>query len=296
MVVPGLLWLAVFAGVPLGFLATVSLWKHSLFGITTEVSLDAYRIIANEPVYARVLWQTLRVALVTTLISLVISYPLAMFRAQRAPPKPRRCSLPALTSYGAHLRVAPMPGRSSVVNSRCRGRHRQAVEWLSQRHGAWASCASTRSTTPPDLHVARPAGSGCRGGERPRRQAPAGVPPRGAAAHHAGGLVGLHHGVPALLRRLRHAAAPRRHVGPHARQRDRRAVPADQQLAPRRGAVADLGAGGDRAPLRRRPAALACSSSLWASADEDAVALGGYAAVFYAFLYAPIGVMAAVVQ
>jgi hypothetical protein len=26
------------------------------------------------------------------------------------------------------------------------------------------------------------------------------------------------------------------------------------------------------------------------------VALGGYAAVFYAFLYAPIGVMAAVVQ
>ena len=58
MVVPGLLWLAVFAVVPLGFLATVSLWKHSLFGLTTEVSLDAYRIIANEPVYARVLWQT----------------------------------------------------------------------------------------------------------------------------------------------------------------------------------------------------------------------------------------------
>ena len=99
MVVPGLLWLAVFAVVPLGFLATVSLWKHSLFGLSTEVSLDAYRIIANEPVYARVLWQTLRIALVTTLLSLVISYPLAMLpgAAERAPQDSRRgARLPAL--------------------------------------------------------------------------------------------------------------------------------------------------------------------------------------------------------
>ena len=142
MVVPGLLWLAVFAVVPLGFLATVSLWKHSLFGLTTEVSLDAYRIIANEPVYARVLWQTLRIALVTTLLSLVISYPLAMFLARLKGHHKTLAVLlvflPFWTSYVVRTFVwLPMLGRSGVVNSTllALGVIDKPLEWLLYNEG-----------------------------------------------------------------------------------------------------------------------------------------------------------------
>jgi spermidine/putrescine transport system permease protein len=112
LTVPGLLWLVVFAVVPLGFLATVSLWKHS----------DTYRIIANEPVYLRVLWQTLRIALVTTLLSLVISYPLAMFLARLKGHHKTLAVvlvfLPFWTSYVVRTFVwLPMLGRTGVVNS-----------------------------------------------------------------------------------------------------------------------------------------------------------------------------------
>ena len=122
LVAPGLLWLAVFAITPLGFLAVVSLWKASAFGLSTDATLDSYRIIANEPVYARVLWQTLRIALVTTLLSLVISYPLAMFLA-RLKGQAKTLAvvlvfLPFWTSYVVRTFVwLPMLGRTGVVNS-----------------------------------------------------------------------------------------------------------------------------------------------------------------------------------
>lgn len=121
LVAPAMLWLAVFAIAPLGFLAVVSLWKATAFGLSTAVSLDSYRIIANEPVYARVLWQTLRIALVTTMLSLVVSYPLAMFLS-RLRGHYRMLAvvlvfLPFWTSYVVRTFVwMPMLGRAGVVN------------------------------------------------------------------------------------------------------------------------------------------------------------------------------------
>ena len=132
MVVPGLLWLAVFAVLPLGFLATVSLWKHSLFGLTTEVSLDAYRIIANEPVYARVLWQTLRIALVTTLLSLVISYPLAT-------------CMPAEMRWRTTLRTMPAIAISSSASAVGPERDGRARGWFSRASPSSGDARATPS-------------------------------------------------------------------------------------------------------------------------------------------------------
>ena len=143
LVVPGVLWLAVFAIAPLGLLATVSLWKATAFGIDTTVSLDSYRIIANEPVYARVLWQTLRIALVTTLLSLVVSYPLAMFlsrlRGRRRTLAVVLVFLPFWTSYVVRTFVwLPMLGRYGVVNTilLALGIVEQPLDWLLYSEGA----------------------------------------------------------------------------------------------------------------------------------------------------------------
>ena len=143
LVVPGLLWLAVFAVVPLGFLAVVSLWKASVFGLSADVSLDSYRILTNDPVYVRVLWQTLRIALVTTVLSLVVSYPLAMFlsrlRGQRKTLAVVLVFLPFWTSYVVRTFVwLPMLGRYGVVNQILimLGIVEQPIDWLLYSEGA----------------------------------------------------------------------------------------------------------------------------------------------------------------
>jgi len=143
LLAPGLLWLGVFAIAPLGFLITVSLWKATAFGINTTVGLDSYRTIAGEPVYARVLWQTLRIALVTTLLSLVVSYPLAMFlsrlRGQRKTLAVVLVFLPFWTSYVVRTFVwLPMLGRYGVVNQilLMLGIVQHPVDWLLYSEGA----------------------------------------------------------------------------------------------------------------------------------------------------------------
>ncbi|MFM8555149.1 MAG: hypothetical protein ACKODG_03035, partial [Betaproteobacteria bacterium] len=79
LVVPAMLWLAVFAIGPLIFFACVSFWTASVFGLSSNLTFKSYQSLIDEPVYARVLWQTLRIALITTFLALLVSYPLAMF-------------------------------------------------------------------------------------------------------------------------------------------------------------------------------------------------------------------------
>jgi spermidine/putrescine transport system permease protein len=83
MLAPVTCWLALFTVVPLGFLILMSFWSSNIFGITTDVTLDNYTRFFEEPIYVTVLLKTLRVALLSTVISLIISYPLAWFMATR---------------------------------------------------------------------------------------------------------------------------------------------------------------------------------------------------------------------
>ncbi|MFM9888112.1 MAG: ABC transporter permease [Burkholderiales bacterium] len=121
LVVPAMLWLAVFAIAPLVFLACVSFWTATAFGLSTDLTTKAYETIAGESVYARVLWQTLRIAIVTTLLALLVSYPLAMFLA-RLKGRAKTVAvvllfLPFWTSYVVRTFVwLPMLGRNGLVN------------------------------------------------------------------------------------------------------------------------------------------------------------------------------------
>ncbi|MES2534503.1 MAG: ABC transporter permease [Pseudomonadota bacterium] len=122
LVVPAICWLLVFAVAPLVFLLVVSFWTASVFGLSSTPSIQSYASLVNEPVYARILLQTLKIAIVTTVLALLVSYPLAMFMARL---KGHRKSLvvvllflPFWTSYVVRTFIwMPMLGRTGIINA-----------------------------------------------------------------------------------------------------------------------------------------------------------------------------------
>jgi spermidine/putrescine transport system permease protein len=121
LVVPATLWLLVFAVAPLLLLVAMSFWTSTIFGTTRELTLDNYRVIVSDPIYLRVLLQTLRIAATVTLISLLVSYPMAYFIASRTPKTKGMflllLFLPFWSSYVVRTFVwLPMLGRNGFVN------------------------------------------------------------------------------------------------------------------------------------------------------------------------------------
>jgi spermidine/putrescine transport system permease protein len=78
LALPGLGWLTLFFLVPLGFILIVSLGDHDRFGrvLLDSPSLDNYRE-ALDPVFLRPAWNGLRYAAATTILCLLIGYPIA---------------------------------------------------------------------------------------------------------------------------------------------------------------------------------------------------------------------------
>src|SRR5678816_4153327 len=81
LVAPSAIWLTIFVVAPLVLLILMSFWTSGIFGLSTELTLDNYRILFGGSVYALVLLQTLRIAVVVTFLTLLISYPAAYFIA-----------------------------------------------------------------------------------------------------------------------------------------------------------------------------------------------------------------------
>ncbi|WP_295851031.1 ABC transporter permease [Tardiphaga sp.] len=122
LVVPAALWLLVFAVAPLVLLVTMSFWTSTIFGTTRDLSLDNYRVIISDPVYAQVLLQTLRIAATVTFISLLVSYPMAYFIASRSTRTKGiflvLMFLPFWSSYVVRTFVwLPMLGRTGLINA-----------------------------------------------------------------------------------------------------------------------------------------------------------------------------------
>ena len=78
LALPGLGWLVLFFLVPLVFILIVSLGDHDRFGrvLLDSPSLDNYGA-ALDPVYLRPAWNGLRYAAATTILCLLIGYPIA---------------------------------------------------------------------------------------------------------------------------------------------------------------------------------------------------------------------------
>jgi spermidine/putrescine transport system permease protein len=143
LVIPGALWLLAFAVAPLAILVAMSFWTSSIFGTTTDLTLDNYRVIIDDPVYAQVLLQTLRIALTVTVLSLVLGYPMAYFIASLDGPKRSLflvlLFLPFWSSYVVRTFVwLPMLGRTGLVNAVLIeiGLIREPLDWLLYNEGA----------------------------------------------------------------------------------------------------------------------------------------------------------------
>ena len=89
---PGVTWWTIFFAVPVGILFAYSFFRRGTFGgVVYDVTLDNYRR-AIDPLYLNVLWFSIRVAVITTALALLVGYPAAYFIAS----SPRRLRLPLL--------------------------------------------------------------------------------------------------------------------------------------------------------------------------------------------------------
>jgi len=93
LILPGLLWMVVFLIVPLVLIVVLSLawrgaygpvdWGANAAEFAARLSLDNY-VRLFDPLYLGVLWTSLRMAGLTTVICLAVGYPVAYFLARRA--------------------------------------------------------------------------------------------------------------------------------------------------------------------------------------------------------------------
>lgn len=77
--IPPLLWVTVFLLVPYAFLLCFSFWQVRSQIIIHHWNLDNYRQLFQNPVYAGVLFRSMRIAACVTVFSLLLGFPLAYF-------------------------------------------------------------------------------------------------------------------------------------------------------------------------------------------------------------------------
>jgi spermidine/putrescine transport system permease protein len=122
LVLPATAWLIVFAVLPLVFLAVTSFWSSGLFGLSPDFTFDNYKAIFSDAIYSLVMLQTLKIAFMSTLITFLISYPMAFFLASLKGPSKNVFLLavfvPFWTSYVVRTFVwLPVLGRNGIVNT-----------------------------------------------------------------------------------------------------------------------------------------------------------------------------------
>ena len=92
--VPPLTWVALFLIAPYGFLFCFSFWSVQSQTVVRHWNLNNYRQLVENPVYVQVLLRSMRIAGMVTVLSLVLSFPLAYFLSFHAPVSYTHLTLP----------------------------------------------------------------------------------------------------------------------------------------------------------------------------------------------------------
>ena len=101
---PGLLWTIAFFTVPLLIMAAYSMFQRVGGRIVTDLSFSNYVAFFSKPHHLNALVNSIEVTLFTTVISILLAYPLAYILAFRVPARWQRIALmmailPFWTSY-----------------------------------------------------------------------------------------------------------------------------------------------------------------------------------------------------
>src|SRR5262245_24583298 len=83
---PGLFWLTLFFAVPLVVIVLYSFLTRGPTGkVLWQFTLSNYVKLFTQPLYVNAYWRSLWIGVVTTVVCLLIAYPLALFIIQRTP-------------------------------------------------------------------------------------------------------------------------------------------------------------------------------------------------------------------
>ena len=140
---PGVLWLLLFGVAPLAFMLMMSFWTSTIFGTKPDFSFENYARVLVTELYRDQLFKTLRIAVMTTGMALVISYPVAYLlsrlRGTRKALFVLMIFLPFWTSYVIRAFVwLPILGRNGAINNTLQalGIIDAPIDWLLFNEGA----------------------------------------------------------------------------------------------------------------------------------------------------------------
>ena len=143
LLAPGLIWLLVFMILPVLFMVAVSFWSSGYYGTRPVFSFKSYVRIFQSPLDFGQLLKTLRIGLEATVLSLLISYPIA-YIISRAKGSAKALLilmlfLPFWASYVVRAFVwLPILGRNGAINSALMalGVIDQPLDWLLYNEGS----------------------------------------------------------------------------------------------------------------------------------------------------------------
>ena len=121
LIAPAMIWLFLFTIVPVAMMVVLSFWTSTAYGIKPVWTTDNYRTIFEDYVYLGTFLRTLRIAAVTTLLTFLTAYPMALILARmRGAWKAvvlLFVFLPFWTSYVVRTFLwLPMLGRNGLLN------------------------------------------------------------------------------------------------------------------------------------------------------------------------------------
>jgi len=121
LLLPALTLLTIYLIIPTVMLIVMSFYKSTLFGITPDFSFDNYYNFLKNPLYGGLLIKSIRMAIVVTVLSVLVSYPFAYFLARASGPYKMALLIlvmvPFWTSYLIRTMAwLPILGIKGVVN------------------------------------------------------------------------------------------------------------------------------------------------------------------------------------
>jgi len=140
---PGATWLVLFTLVPVALMLLVSFWTSDIFGLKPAWTLRNWERLFRTPLYAELLFKTFRIAVLTTVLTLIVAYPLALFLARlRGAAKATLVVLLFLPFWiGYVVRTfawLPILGRNGLINQALMGIGitSEPVDWFLYNEGA----------------------------------------------------------------------------------------------------------------------------------------------------------------
>lgn len=134
---PSIVWLVIFVAVPCGFMLVMSFLTTGVFGIQFKFTWQNVSRLIDTPLYSFLLFKTFRIAVVTTVVTLVAAFPIALFLSRRTGVTKNLLILLLFLPFwiGYVVRTfawLPILGRGGLINQILLEMHIVArpVEWL----------------------------------------------------------------------------------------------------------------------------------------------------------------------